>query len=73
MPVTSRKAFSDSMKQQGFTDALVSWMASNLVPHRDGVQGHLQWAFDVAGATAMYEASALLTSHAVFKVTFDMW
>jgi hypothetical protein len=44
------------MSAQGFSDALVQWMASNLVPAKGSSQGELTWAFDTRGAADMYES-----------------
>lgn len=54
LPVPSRKQFTEEMSANGFSDALVQWMASNLVPAADSKDGELTWAFDTHGATDMY-------------------
>lgn len=42
-----------SMKEQGFSEHLVQWMASNLV-HCPSLDNQLIWTFDVLGAAEMY-------------------
>jgi hypothetical protein len=58
LPVESRQMSSDSVREQGFSDGLVSWMASNLVPDisTNAAKGQLTWAFDIDGATEMYDS-----------------
>jgi hypothetical protein len=47
------------LRQQGFSDSLVLWMASNLISQGPGKPGKppqpLVWAFDVKGAVELYE------------------
>lgn len=59
-----RGQFSVDLKAQGFSDALVQWMASNLVPDTNqrasdarsiDIQS-LVWAFDVKGAAELYSS-----------------
>lgn len=64
LPVANRAQFSVDLKKQGFSDALVQWMASNLVPDpRHGGSNasstgdhRLAWAFDVHGAISLYSS-----------------
>lgn len=70
MPVSDRAKVLDELRQQGFSEALVLWMASNLVPATRGTTAAarqppqpgknaaaqpLVWAFDVKGAADLYE------------------
>lgn len=58
-----RGVFSTDLKAQGFSDSLVQWMASNLVPDPEARVDKssasrravpLVWAFDVYGAADLY-------------------
>jgi hypothetical protein len=53
LPVRSRREFVISMKEQGYDERLVQWMASNLV-HCPSLDNQLIWMFDVVGADEMY-------------------
>eukprot|EP00892_Ulva_mutabilis_P005296 jgi/Ulvmu1/3138/UM015_0178.1 len=71
LPVMHRGQFTADLKAQGFSDALVQWMASNLVPD-PGAQsadstgtkgrGPLVWAFDVYGAAELYASYRAVNS-----------
>ena len=65
LPVMDRWRFCADLKSQGFSDALVQWMASNLVPanEAEGINSTaaksrhgkpLVWSFDVFGAAELY-------------------
>lgn len=53
-PIKSRKELYTQMKGQGFSEALVQWMGSNLVDIPGDAERQLEWAFDVVGAIEMY-------------------
>jgi hypothetical protein len=66
VPVSNRAKVVADLWQQGFSDALVLWMASNLVPARPSASSQPQsgaksapqplvWAFDVKGSAELYE------------------
>lgn len=65
VPVSDRSKVLAELRQQGFSDSLVLWMASNLVP-ASTITGQPQasgkpapqplvWGFDVNGAVDLYE------------------
>lgn len=59
IPVLSRTKVLEDLKQQGFSESLVQWIVSNLVPSKAAPPGQaaqpLVWAFDVNGAADLYE------------------
>ena len=40
----------DSMRAKGFSEELVQWLASSLVPMPKGSSDGMTWVFDIAGA-----------------------
>jgi hypothetical protein len=55
VPVRDRQQLLESLKAQGFSETLVQWMATNLVPSPQN-PAEFKWAFDIKGAAAMYHS-----------------
>jgi hypothetical protein len=58
VPVLDKAKVVADLKQQGFSEALVLWMVSNLIPIEVGgpsASAAFTWNFDVVGALDLYE------------------
>ena len=59
IPVSNRSKVLKELRQKGFSESLLQWTVSNLVPSQVAAPGQaaqaLVWAFDVQGAADLYE------------------
>lgn len=55
LPLASRAALTTAMQEKGFSQGLIQWLGSNLIPidSHDPSKG-MAWAFNLDGAAAMY-------------------
>jgi len=52
-PIPSKDWLAKHLKQEGYSQGLIHWLGTSLVPHREVKQG-LSWQFDVHAAASMY-------------------